>query len=108
MPMNSGPAPTVVNRNQDYLTDLRHDLQDDEYAFLYLSACAVEGGDTLRLGLRDVKEAWLASHPLQDKPPADHFDADGKCTMCGWLSPKGTIIAMGEEDKPPDALEESK
>lgn len=79
MPMNSGPAPTVVNRNQDYLTDLRHDLQDDEYAFLYLSACAMEGGDTLRLGLRDVKEAWLASHPLQDKPPAASVTVCPKC-----------------------------
>ena len=94
MPMNSGPAPTVVNRNQDYLTDLRHDLQDDEYAFLYLSACAMEGGDTLRLGLRDVKEAWLASHPLQDKPPA--------APLCGKRIPEtglGCTLEPGHQGR---------
>src|SRR5262249_357461 len=39
---------------QDYLNNLRHDLQDEEYARRYLSACAMESGDALRIGIRDV------------------------------------------------------
>jgi len=41
-----------------YLDDLRHDLQDEEYRFQYLSACAMDSGEALRVGIRDV----LATH----------------------------------------------
>jgi hypothetical protein len=47
----------VEARAANYLDDLRHDLQDEEFAWRYLSACAMESGETLRIGMRDVRQA---------------------------------------------------
>jgi hypothetical protein len=53
-------------RNPNYLDDLRHDLQDEEFRFQYLSACAMDSGESLRIGIRDVLAALTASQPPQE------------------------------------------
>src|SRR5579859_7531647 len=43
-----------VPARASYLEDLKHDVHDEEYAWRYLSACAMESGEALRIGIRDV------------------------------------------------------
>jgi hypothetical protein len=47
---------------QDYLAELKHDLHDEKFALAYLSACAMDSMEAMRIGLRDVLAAQGAPH----------------------------------------------
>jgi hypothetical protein len=83
-PLNASSGTTSVN--QDYLADLKHDLHDEEFALAYLSACAMDSMDALRIGLRDVLAAQKVPAPVGEPGRTPTISFDGiyyDCAECG-------------------------
>ena len=76
-----------------YLDDLRHDLQDEEYRFKYLSACAMDSGDALRIGIKEVLAAVRleelatekAAHELAQLLPLEELQSVSEPTA-NWIA----------------------
>jgi len=69
----ASPATTVSEAQEsDYLKDLRRDLKDEKQRWRYLSACAMDSGDALRIGMQDIED--LAEQRGRDRALHEEFD----------------------------------
>ncbi len=58
-----------------YISDLRVDLSKEEYRWKYISACAMDSGEALRVGLKDIEAQIKTSAQLEEAEAiAQHAD----------------------------------